>query len=836
MLHPPRPSVPFAGAVMTFFVASAALAADPPVPSSPHPRLFMSASNIEGYAANAQSPNTAAARQVTRCQETIDHPEFYQERGGADGDFWPGAALACAFAYRVTQQSSYLTQALKYWRAALNDDQTIGDNLGCTAANATFDWRNQWNGDFPPPPVLITVTHDTGYPMRWYGPYVSLVYDWLNDAPGVDDALRSQTRSCLTAWIDYYTDRGYLRTQPGSNYNAGFVIGKTLAAIAIGNDGGADGHLWTETLNAVFGSVLVGDGLAGGSGDVGAPAGLLVGGDWGSWQYGPLSVVEYAAATRALKENGAPQPEMDAWVNSVILRTIYGLLPDMDSQFVGNGDFDSEDVYKTLDANQLDAVLLGTSSDQAAAWALWEKRQRGLTGTYYWNALGELRNVTPQDYRAQTPPPSLWYLSRGLGNMYVRTSWDASAFWAVFMSGSPEGDHQHYAASNFVFSRGNDHLIVDSSNYGEPATFETNAVSADAAVTPGDYALTQGPWGVPNMPWARGSSDGVFGARSDFAHAFEFNGTPSDIGYAHREWVLLPEGEIVTIDRVHTSAASRNMYVSFHTNTGRTLALDGATSAATGTVGGSRVAIHKVLLSGGTPTIVNVSKGGCTLSCSYPCGACAAARFDVDKYSVTVPGPWAVAIHVIDGLAAGEEPATVGSLNDDSFDPQPKQNGGVIGAAVYRGSKQSYVVASGATDGASAATMTYGVPGGSPSRHIVFDAPEAADGTSAVTASAQSGRCVVVISAGAGGGLAGHPLAFQVAAAADGCTVKADTDVSPGIPPPVPDGGVGVQPGSAGTVEGACGCIHSTGAARGLGFLPPLLAVVLASWRRRRRS
>ena len=41
--------------------------------------------------------------------------------------------------------------------------------------------------------VARTVTHDTGYPMRWYGPYIALAYDWLHDAPGVDASLLAHT-------------------------------------------------------------------------------------------------------------------------------------------------------------------------------------------------------------------------------------------------------------------------------------------------------------------------------------------------------------------------------------------------------------------------------------------------------------------------------------------------------------------------------------------------------------------------------------------------------------------------------------------------------------------
>jgi hypothetical protein len=229
---------------------------------------------------------------------------------------------------------------------------------------------------------------------------------------------------------------------------------------------------------------------------------------------------------------------------------------------------------------------------------------------------------------------------------------------------------------------------------------------------------------------------------------------------------------------------------------------------ASGTVGASKVAIRPILLSGGTPKITQPSTGDCTLSCNYPCAKCDVARFAVDKYSVTVPGTWAVAIHVIDGLAAADALTDVGSINHDDFDPPPKQNGGVIGAAVYRAQKQSYVIASSAVDGVSPSTMTYGVPGGSAGRHIVFDAPEAADGTSVVTAAVQNTRCVVSISAGSGKGFAGQPLMFVVGSATDGCAVSESTGVEPGQPPP--GGGTHANPDlvakNGSSDSGGCGC------------------------------
>jgi MYXO-CTERM domain-containing protein len=602
----------------------------------------------------------------------------------------------------------------------------------------------------------------------------------------------SQTRTCLTAWVDYYTVSGYHHDEPGANYNAGFVIGKTMTAIALGTDAGADGdRLWSETLNDVFGTLLVGDGLGTG--------GVMVGGDWAEgWQYGPLSVLEYAAATTAVEEWNAPQPTLDTWASSLAVRYIHGTVPTADAQYVGNGDFDDTMVYAPPSLNTLDAVLLGPSSDDAAHWAAFEKQTQmpGRQGRV-WNALAEVRVAGPIDYRASNP--ALWYLAAGTRAMYVRTDWTANAYWAVFQS-EPQvvSDHIHFAASNFVFSRGADHLIVDSSQYGQPDTLATNAVTADSPGVAGDYAPSQTPWSQAELVWSRGTASAVYAARSDFAKAFIFSDNPSDIPYAHREWVMLPEGEVVTIDRVHTADATHKMYVSFHTNTGGGgLSLGGG--VASGTVGGSQVTIHPVLLSGGTPAITQPAIGDC--SGNYPFGPCTNARFTVDDYQVQVPGPFAVAVHVIDGGAVAEV-ATVGSMNDDTVDPAPKQNTGVIGAAVLRSGQQSYVVASSAVDGASPSTMTYGVPGMA-SRHVVYDAPEDASGKSNVSAAAVGGHCVITITAG--GAMAGHPLIFKVSDATSGCTVTADTDASPATTPMgggVPGGGGGTHiPQPAG-----CGC------------------------------
>lgn len=815
---------------------SVALAQSPP--SGPHPRLFMSAADLAAYQADMGDTSSPTGRAIRDCENAIANPGEQMTRGGADGNTWPYGALACAFAYRVTRDARYLTQALASWHAALDDDQDVGDHLGCVAGVAT-DWSG-WDGSPPAPPVIITVTHDTGYPIRWYGPFIALTYDWLYDAPGVDDALRGQTRTCLAAWNDYYAMRGYHHDEAGANYGAGFVLSQALTGVAIGTDGGADGHVFTNAI-ATYRDVLIAEGLRP------SPAGPMVDGDWlEGWQYGPLSVLEYALGARVLVDAGVSLPEMSDWLNATIVRHVHGLVPTGDAQWAGNGDFDSTEPYPTPSPNLIHAVLVGPSSDQAASWAA--ALDTGSEAVFpIYGAFAHLRDVTPADYTAQTPAPATWFLSRGSRTLYARTAWSPDALWVVYASAPAlVSDHQHFAASNFVFSRGADHLVVDSSQYGAPDTLETNAITVDSPQleSHGEYAGTQSPWSEAELRWARGTDGGVIAARTDLADAFIFSSSPSDIPYAERDWVFLPEGALVTIDRAHTADAAHTLHVRFHTGTGGGGALALSGSEASATIGGSRLAIHTVASSGGTPAVIAPDMLGDSSSCTtnYPSGDCNDARFAVDIYALDAPGPFASAVHVIDTDAAGGGGASTGSINDAPY-ADAGGNPDVIGAAVFHGMHQSYVLASSAHEGMAGAMITYSVPGTNAARHVVYDAPEASDGTSDVTVAAAGGRCTITITAGSGGGIAGHPLMFATDTDANGCTVTASTDVPPGMPPmggtdagPRPDGGSVVPgtdggPGSAPLGSGGCGC-HAAGSGGGSAALV-LLGLVAALARAR---
>lgn len=406
-------------------------------------------------------------------------------------------------------------------------------------------------------------------------------------------------------------------------------------------------------------------------------------------------------------------------------------------------------------------------------------------------------------------------------------------------------------ATNFVFARGGDALVVDPTPYGSRSSLTSNALTMDSARVGGDYAPSQTVWSGADMPFARGTKSGVVAARGDFAKGFNFADKASDVTLARRDWVFLPEGELVAIDRVKSPLPMGKMYLRFRTPG----TLTGTTTGplvARADVGASSLAIHAVKLSPAMPPVIRAAMVG--TSCPDKLfGACRVSTFATNEYAYEVPGPDVLAVHVLDGLAKGEAAADVAPVDAAPIDATPAQNAGIVGASIFRATKQTFVLEPATLP--APATLTYGVPGTNPSRHVVFDAPADATGATAVTAKADGGRCVVTLTAGAG--FTGAPAMFTLAAAADGCTVSEDADVKPGTVSPGSGGfdkpagggpstgagggstnGTGTGTGTGGTNGGGgaamgsgCGCGVGGGLTAG-GTL--LLALAMAFARRRR--
>ena len=364
--------------------------------------------------------------------------------------------------------------------------------------------------------------------MRWYGPSIALVYDWLYSAPGVDSALLAQTRSCLTAWNDYYTASGYLNYQPGSNYNAGYVAAqgaergrhrqrrrRRRAPV----DRGCRRRV-PEDCSSARGSRAR-------RGRSGTPAGVMVGGDWAEgWQYGAIAVLNYAAATVALEQGGAPQPEMDAWANSLAVRTAYATVPDQRRPVGGR----RLRFGRGLRAAQEERDLRGAGRPL-------QRSGGGLGGVQPQDADADRRRVhlrrpgrhAQRDAagfpRAEPAPLALVPGPRdprhvrahrlGRERILGRLQLVAARTCRITITCRPRTSCSRAAP------------ITSSSTRRRTAWPARRTPTRSPLIrrrSPATTRTSQTFWSNADLPWARGSQSGVFAARSDFAHGVRRQG------------------------------------------------------------------------------------------------------------------------------------------------------------------------------------------------------------------------------------------------------------------------------------------------------------------------
>jgi hypothetical protein len=653
----------------------------------------------------------------------------------------------------ATSGDKDLDTAIKYWKVLLDDYQQVGDGLG---------------GD-------SVVTHDTGYAMRTFAPYSALAYDWLHDAPGVTEELRAHARARFHAWSTYYSTEGYLRDLPGANYHAGYVFAATLMAIAEAGEAGAEGDAhWANVRDVIWARDLAPSFVGGG---------VLEGGDWPEgWQYGSLSVLEHSLAARAMQENGAPISGAAAWASSLPLRFAHGLTPKTLQSFVG-GDSDAATPYRAPDNGALLAAMAGPASDEAKAWA---RKLNSDLDLKHENPLFDALGLAASGAAAALPATSATnYLAPGVGNWYVRGAWTPDTTWSVFQCARHlVDDHQYSNAGNWVLTRGADDLVVDPSPYGSLSTLTGNAPAVDSGTLPDGYSPSQGYWGEKSgLVWARQSGSGIAAARCDYADQFRRSDVPSDVPFAIRDFVLIPDeagAAVVLIDRVTTSGAERSLHLRVRTPSALSLSGDVATSS----LGNSSLAVRKVWASSGTASVRSMPQASECPSSSHTCDVSKLAAGT--EYRIDVAGPAAAAIHVVNAAAPGAE--APGELLSGS---------GYRGVLVRRATASVAVIAA---DGSAALpqVLSYRVPAAAGAVHVVVDAPTDAAGASDVSAVRDGADCKVEVKAhtGAEPGLDGRPLVLRLQA---DCSLQDDGTQEPLVPDP---GAVGTPPGSGGGMAG----------------------------------
>jgi hypothetical protein len=539
-----------------------------------------------------------------------------------------------------------------------------------------------------------------------------------------------------------------------------------------------------------------------------APGGVLDGGDWDEgWQYGPLSIAEYAFAARIARPAGVRVDGVGRWLAAVLRRHVYALTPG-DRMWVG-GDFDSEDAYVEPSPLKLAAVALGDAAAEDRRWARGELARLRLEDrdSLLFDALATLGDPPAAVPRASWPT---WYRAAGTGTLFARTDWSEHAIWFVATCATTAGlDHRSPNAGNFVLSRGPADLIVDPSPYGSLSTLTGNAPTVRSAQLPENYQPSQGAWGTRvHWRWALQAAGGVVAARCDYSDAYRFQDQPSDVPEALRDFVLVPgadgrDAQLVIVDRATTGDAARKMYLRFRVP--GDLALGDGTAVAM--VHGARLAIHgsaKAALA--RTALKDCFKDG------TPRGNCDAARLPVTDYRVELAGPRPRAVHVIDATGPRGEPRSQ-AISGEGW------------AGVQLDGARDAVVVWPEHPGAA---LTYRAPRRRAVSHVVLDAP-ASGGKARVTARPDGDACQVTVAPG--GSVPAAPVIVTLDAR---CAITA----VPAVPAAEPDrAGPGARPGARPPVYPGAHVAHGGCCGTGSGPAAPMAMAlaVLVPLRRRHR-
>lgn len=709
--------------VRRLWLISALLAAQivhaaPPEPKGPHPRMVLDADVRAQWRAMAKlsaGPVVGAIRLCDGARSSRGH-----ERALYQGSEWARVLQACLVAWAATDSDDHAATAVKYFTALIDDLDTIGDGRGGDEA----------------------ARRDSGYAIRMLGPYTALAYDWLHDHALMTPALRARARKRWKAWLDWYRDHGYRADNPGSNYHAGYLLAATTIAIAQAGEAGPEGTaLWQRVAREMWGKQMTA---------ALSQEGMLAGGNWPEgWQYGPLSVAEYALGARIMKRAGLDLPGVESWLSSVLRHHVYSLSPS--DGVYPSGDTEAETATLKPHALTLAAIAFGDASAQDKRWARGELARLGLVDRD-WFLYGALAAIGE---KPTLPPRSAWptwYLAANTHTLYTRTRWDESAIWFVAECAPKlETDHRHPNAGNFMLSRGRDDVIVDPTPYGSQSTLTSNAPSVASGHLPRDYIPSQGLWGEKTgYELVTQRSSGIVVARCDYADQYRFQHRPSDIPEAVRDFVLVPsrdgrDAALLVIDRARTGARDRGMHLRFRTPA--VLALDG--DVGTATIGRTKLAIASVMRSApGTTAIGKPTAKSCYQE-GTPKGQCDAARFPVTDYRVQVPGPAPSAVHVISVTGKDAAPATA----------TPLAGSGWSGVRIA-GVRDAVVVWK-----TSGRTLAYSAP---PGMHVILDSPDA---SANVTAKPDGSGCAVRVTGG--GALPARPLVFSLDRA---CRVALDAE------------------------------------------------------------
>jgi hypothetical protein len=461
-----RPAV--AARVTAFGPAMPRLA--PPAPNQC--RLLLDAAAMARLSESARTRTKAWSAVLARADEALAAPIA----SGYQGFDWAEAVANASLAWRGSGDARYAEASIRYLRALLDDRFVLGDAKG----------------------GKDVVTHDSGYGIRTFGAYAALGYDWLRDAPGMDQQLKMHALERLAQWLAWYRAEGYLRDRPTANYYWGYLTTLAFAGLAAAGDSPVADAWLGEAREALAGAVLptFRDELAGG----GWPEG---------WQYGEYTAVEIALVARAFKTAaGLDVVGQLPWLSQMVTYHAHALLPDGRSVYDG-GTWGEHPAKPSAAGLAAAVVALEGVDDARVGEARWMMAHAlpPLTREQAW--VGLLADRPGARERSPRIEASTSLHLSGQGLTFVRSSWSTDAVWTSFQAGPPLAeDHQDADQGHFELFRGSDGLLVDGGDSEGSATINHNTLLVDDGGRSLNYPPNQGVWGA-KVRTTRFADDGV---------------------------------------------------------------------------------------------------------------------------------------------------------------------------------------------------------------------------------------------------------------------------------------------------------------------------------------
>jgi len=425
-----------------------------PTLATTHPRLWL-----------ADAPTLARLKAAAQANSA----EWQDLKGFCDSHTLPD------FAYQGDQQYRYVANFGLCYRMV---KEISGASAAATYAQKAVAVLQ--GAEFP----LLAFTDygtDDGYGIRNYVPAMALAYDWLADSPELTVVLKAAIVTRIQAWLAWYATDGYSNGSDAyfSNYNSGYMLARTLWAIAVYGEDATASATWSGAVDHYQSAI---DQF-----DTEYP-----GGHWcEGWNYGAGVYERYLMSGTALKVFTNDASYLGSpWLQNNVLFKLGAISPD-GSHFLDDGLWSG------------DAAGVPSANDMSVAgYAFGWGSTRGKMARSYINQAIAGGNAidfeewkrflfydpASQPYDLTTLPKS--YLATGSGVVTMRSDWTAAGgTWLSLTSGgrylSYQGEQDMDQGHVSLYRRAQ--LLIDVAHniYGDPGQADTwmhNSITMEGRV------------------------------------------------------------------------------------------------------------------------------------------------------------------------------------------------------------------------------------------------------------------------------------------------------------------------------------------------------------------